>query len=163
MNFVSNTIFGTKTILCRFHPLSFFGNFCAWFWYYLDLDSVIQVGLRTYIRIRVEFKVGLGFVPNERAKVQSGIHRHLIKFEIMKTKQIAIFCFLTRPTCSERGPQGRLRARIQCPWQCPRPGAPPFSDVRKIMRLFLFLLSFFFSLSVCLFFCFLGLSERWPS
>jgi len=31
----------------------------------------------------------------------------------------------------EQGPERQLRARIQCPWQRPQPGAPPFFAVRK--------------------------------
>jgi len=30
------------------------------------------------------------------------------------------------------GPERQLRARVQCPWQCCQPGAPPLSAVRKI-------------------------------
>jgi len=31
-----------------------------------------------------------------------------------------------RASTRRRGPERRLRARVQCPWQCCQPGAPPF-------------------------------------
>jgi len=36
-----------------------------------------------------------------------------------------------RTSTRQRRPEGRLRASIQCPWQRPQPGAPPFSAIRK--------------------------------
>jgi len=36
-----------------------------------------------------------------------------------------------RASTWRRGPERRLRARVQCPWQCCQPGALPFSAVRK--------------------------------
>ena len=36
-----------------------------------------------------------------------------------------------RASTRRRGPERRLRARVQCPWQCCQPGAPPFSALRK--------------------------------
>ena len=36
-----------------------------------------------------------------------------------------------RASTRRRGPERQLRARVQCPWQCCQPGAPPFSALRK--------------------------------
>ena len=36
-----------------------------------------------------------------------------------------------RASTWRRGPERRLRARVQCSWQCCQPSAPPFSAVRK--------------------------------
>jgi len=36
-----------------------------------------------------------------------------------------------RASTRRRGPERRLRARVQCPWQCCQPGAPPFSALLK--------------------------------
>jgi len=33
-----------------------------------------------------------------------------------------------RASTRRRGPERRLRARVQCPWQCCQPGAPPFTS-----------------------------------
>jgi len=44
---------------------------------------------------------------------------------------IALLRVAKRASTRWRGPEGRLCARIQCPWQRPQPGAPSFSAVRK--------------------------------
>jgi len=36
-----------------------------------------------------------------------------------------------RASTRRRGPERQLRARVQCPWQCCQPGAPPFSALLK--------------------------------
>jgi len=44
---------------------------------------------------------------------------------------IALLRTAKRASTRRHGPEGQLRARVQCSWQRPQPGVPPFSAVRK--------------------------------
>jgi len=67
----------------------------------------------------------------QRLRLNLGHQRNAAFTNGGKQLTIALLRAAKRVSTRRRGQEGRLRARIQCPWQRSQPGAPPFSAVRK--------------------------------